>query len=227
MPRIRDDIFLATKTGDRDREGAWASINRSLERLQTDRVDLLQLHAVGDLDELGKALGKGGAIEAAVRAKDEGLVGDIGITGHGDQAPRHAPGGAAPLPVRDRADAAQPRAVARPGLPRRLRGARGRGPPAGRRADDDQDGVAAQLARRAPADALDLVRAVHRRRADPRHRLVGARRTTRSPAWRRRATSGCCSTSSPPSATGSRPADAEAVLDGDAEYSSPFMHMTI
>jgi aryl-alcohol dehydrogenase-like predicted oxidoreductase len=86
IPRIRKDIFLATKTGDRDREGAWASINRSLERLQTDRVDLIQLHAVGDLDELGKVLGKDGAIEAAVRAKDEGLVGDVGITGHGDQA---------------------------------------------------------------------------------------------------------------------------------------------
>jgi aryl-alcohol dehydrogenase-like predicted oxidoreductase len=86
IPRIRSDIFLATKTGDRDREGAWASINRSLERLRTDRVDLLQLHAVGDLDELGKVLGKDGAIEAAVRAKDEGLIGDVGITGHGDQA---------------------------------------------------------------------------------------------------------------------------------------------
>ena len=86
IPRIRKDIFLATKTGDRDREGAWASINRSLERLQTDRVDLLQLHAVGDLDELGKVPGKDGAIEAAVRAKDEGLIGDVGITGHGEQA---------------------------------------------------------------------------------------------------------------------------------------------
>jgi aryl-alcohol dehydrogenase-like predicted oxidoreductase len=86
IPRIRAQVFLATKTGDRDREGAWASINRSLERLQTEHVDLLQLHAVGDLDELGKVLGKGGAIEAAVRAKEEGLVGDIGITGHGDQA---------------------------------------------------------------------------------------------------------------------------------------------
>ena len=90
IPRIRQDIFLATKTGDRDREGAWASINRSLERLQTDHVDLLQLHAVGDLDELGKVLGKDGAIEAAVRAKDEGLIGDIGITGHGEHAaPTH------------------------------------------------------------------------------------------------------------------------------------------
>jgi aryl-alcohol dehydrogenase-like predicted oxidoreductase len=86
MPGIRKDVFLATKTGDRDREAAWASINRSLERLQTDRVDLLQLHAIGDLQELDAALGTGGAIEAAVRAKDEGLVGEIGITGHGDEA---------------------------------------------------------------------------------------------------------------------------------------------
>ena len=86
IPRIRDDVFLATKTGDRDREGAWASINRSLERLQTDHVDLLQLHAVGDLGELDKVTGRGGALEAAARAKDEGLVGDVGITGHGDEA---------------------------------------------------------------------------------------------------------------------------------------------
>ena len=86
MSRIRDDILLATKTGDRDAEGAWASINRSLERLQTDHLDLIQLHAVGDLEQLDLALGKGGAIEAAVRAQDEGLVGAIGITGHGTQA---------------------------------------------------------------------------------------------------------------------------------------------
>ena len=59
MADIRKDVFLATKTGDRDREAAWASINRSLERLQTDRVDLLQLHAIGDLDELDQALGAG------------------------------------------------------------------------------------------------------------------------------------------------------------------------
>ena len=87
MPRIRDDVFLATKTGDRDAEGAWASINRSLERLQTDHVDLIQLHAVGDLDELDKVTGKGGALEAALRAVDEGLAGAVGITGHGDEAP--------------------------------------------------------------------------------------------------------------------------------------------
>ena len=66
---------------------AWAQINASLERLQTDRVDLIQLHAVGDLDELDRVTGEGGALEAAVRAQDEGLVGAVGITGHGHEAP--------------------------------------------------------------------------------------------------------------------------------------------
>ena len=86
MPELRDRVFLATKTGQRDREGAWREIGSSLERLRTDRVDLLQLHAIGDLDELDLALRTGGAIEAAVRAQEEGLVGDIGITGHGPRA---------------------------------------------------------------------------------------------------------------------------------------------
>lgn len=88
MPRIRDQIFLATKTGERDRNAAWAQINASLERLQTDRVDLIQLHAVGDAAELDKITRPGGALEAATRARDEGLVGAIGITGHGHDAPR-------------------------------------------------------------------------------------------------------------------------------------------
>jgi aryl-alcohol dehydrogenase-like predicted oxidoreductase len=87
IPRIRDRIFLATKTGQRDRESAWREINASLERLQTDRVDLLQLHAVGDTGELDLATGSDGALEAATRAVDEGLVGAVGITGHGWDAP--------------------------------------------------------------------------------------------------------------------------------------------
>ncbi len=87
MAEIRDRVFLATKTGRRDRESAWREINASLERLQTDHVDLLQLHAVGDLDELDRAVGPDGALEAALRAQEEGLVGAVGITGHGDQAP--------------------------------------------------------------------------------------------------------------------------------------------
>ncbi|TQM64851.1 aryl-alcohol dehydrogenase-like predicted oxidoreductase [Humibacillus xanthopallidus] len=86
MPQIRDRIFLATKTGQRDRESAWREINASLERLQTDTVDLLQLHAIGDLAELDLATGPDGALEAAVRAMDEGLVGAVGVTGHGSEA---------------------------------------------------------------------------------------------------------------------------------------------
>ena len=87
MSQIRGDIFLATKTGQRDRESAWREINASLERLQTDSVDLLQLHAVGDLADLDAATGAHGALEAATRAQDEGLVGAVGITGHGHDAP--------------------------------------------------------------------------------------------------------------------------------------------
>ncbi|MET3805486.1 aryl-alcohol dehydrogenase-like predicted oxidoreductase [Nakamurella sp. UYEF19] len=86
MERIRSRIFLATKTEDRDRASAWVSINASLERLQTDRVDLLQLHAVGDLETLDRAVGTGGALEAAVQAQEQGMVGAIGITGHGTAA---------------------------------------------------------------------------------------------------------------------------------------------
>jgi aryl-alcohol dehydrogenase-like predicted oxidoreductase len=86
MSGLRSRVFLATKTGLRDREPAWAQVNASLERLRTDSVDLLQLHAVGDLDELDLVTRPGGALEAAVRAQQEGLVGAVGITGHGRQA---------------------------------------------------------------------------------------------------------------------------------------------
>ena len=87
MPDIRGRIFLATKTGLRDHDAAWAQINHSLERLQTDHVDLIQVHAVGDLEELDLVTRPGGSLEAVVRARDEGLAGAVGITGHGHQAP--------------------------------------------------------------------------------------------------------------------------------------------
>jgi aryl-alcohol dehydrogenase-like predicted oxidoreductase len=87
MTQIRNRIFLATKTGHRDGESAWQQINDSLRRLQTDRVDLLQLHAIGDLGELDAATRPDGALTAAIRAQEEGLIGAIGITGHGHQAP--------------------------------------------------------------------------------------------------------------------------------------------
>lgn len=85
---VRAEIFLATKTDERDRDAAWAQINRSLERLGTDRVDLLQLHSVGNLETLDRVTGTGGALEAALRAQEEGLVGAVGITGHTHEAPR-------------------------------------------------------------------------------------------------------------------------------------------
>ena len=83
----RGEIFLATKTGQRDAEAAWRGIHESLERLGVDSVDLLQLHAVGDLEELDKATAPEGALKAAVRAQEEGLITHIGITGHSHSAP--------------------------------------------------------------------------------------------------------------------------------------------
>ena len=87
MRQIRDQIFLATKTGRRDQESAWVEINSSLERLQTDRLDLLQLHAIGDLHELDLATRQDGSLQAAIRAQEAGMVNAVGITGHGHQAP--------------------------------------------------------------------------------------------------------------------------------------------
>ena len=83
MADHRSEYFLATKTGERTKDAAWAEINRSLERLQTDHVDLLQLHNLVDEEEWGTAFASGGVLEAAVRARDEGLTRHVGVTGHG------------------------------------------------------------------------------------------------------------------------------------------------
>jgi predicted aldo/keto reductase-like oxidoreductase len=88
MPKARKDIFLATKTGERTKVKAKEQIYRSLERLQVDTIDLLQLHGVGTLEELDKCTAKGGALEAVVEAKEEGIVKAIGITGHAHLAPQ-------------------------------------------------------------------------------------------------------------------------------------------
>ncbi len=87
MGEIRDGIFLSTKTGERDKDSARRQIEDSLERLRIDFVDLIQLHAVGDLEDLDRATRGGGSLEAAVEAREEGLVGAVGITGHGHEAP--------------------------------------------------------------------------------------------------------------------------------------------
>lgn len=83
MDSHRDKFFLASKTGDRDYAGARDSIRRSLDRLRTDRLDLIQLHALFHPDEWEKALGAGGALEACIEAREAGLVKHIGVTGHG------------------------------------------------------------------------------------------------------------------------------------------------
>jgi len=83
MARHRKDFFLATKTGSRGGGEARDDIHRSLERLRVDHVDLIQLHSLGHPDDWEQAMGPGGALEAAVRAKEEGLARFIGVTGHG------------------------------------------------------------------------------------------------------------------------------------------------
>lgn len=83
MGRYRDQFFLATKTEDRTRQGARESLHRSLDRLRTDHVDLFQIHNLSDPDEWDIALGPGGALEAFVEARDQGLTQFIGVTGHG------------------------------------------------------------------------------------------------------------------------------------------------
>jgi aryl-alcohol dehydrogenase-like predicted oxidoreductase len=79
----RDEFFLATKTGERTGDGARAELERSLTRLGVDHVDLIQLHNLVEPDEFEVAHGPGGAVEALAKARDEGLVRFIGVTGHG------------------------------------------------------------------------------------------------------------------------------------------------
>ena len=83
MEHHRDQFFIATKTGERSHDGAWAELQRSLQRLRVDTIDLWQLHNLVDEDEWSEAMGEGGALKAAVEARDRGLVRFIGVTGHG------------------------------------------------------------------------------------------------------------------------------------------------
>ena len=83
----RSRFFLATKTGKRTASEAKEELHRSLDRMGVDRIDLWQLHNLADPVEWETAFGPGGAIEAAVQARDEGLVRFVGVTGHGMQIP--------------------------------------------------------------------------------------------------------------------------------------------
>ena len=82
----RAGFFLATKTGARSYAGARDELHRSLERLGVGSVDLIQLHNLVEPDEQARALGPGGALEALVEARGQGLVRFIGVTGHGTRA---------------------------------------------------------------------------------------------------------------------------------------------
>jgi aryl-alcohol dehydrogenase-like predicted oxidoreductase len=85
LKRYPDRFFVATKTGKRRAEEAREELQRSLDRLQVDHVDLWQLHNLSDPIEWDTALSPGGVIDAAVEARDKGLVKAIGVTGHGAQ----------------------------------------------------------------------------------------------------------------------------------------------
>jgi aryl-alcohol dehydrogenase-like predicted oxidoreductase len=80
-------FFVATKTGERTYRGAREEIRRSLDRLGVDRVDSIQLHNLVDVIEWDAALSADGALEAALEAREEGLVRFIGVTGHGLSVP--------------------------------------------------------------------------------------------------------------------------------------------
>jgi aryl-alcohol dehydrogenase-like predicted oxidoreductase len=79
----RTEVFLATKTGERGGSAARAELERSLERMGVDHVDLIQLHNLVEDDEHDTVFAPGGAVEALAAARDEGLVAHIGVTGHG------------------------------------------------------------------------------------------------------------------------------------------------
>jgi len=82
LPQYRSEIFLASKTAMRDRDGAWRELERSLKRLNTDYLDLWQLHHVSFADEIETIFGAKGAIQVMEEAKAQGLIKFTGITGH-------------------------------------------------------------------------------------------------------------------------------------------------
>lgn len=87
LAQYRNDVFLATKTGHRTAAQAKQQLHESLERMQVDQIDLIQMHNLTNENDWQTAMGPGGALEALVEAKEQGLVRFIGVTGHGTYAP--------------------------------------------------------------------------------------------------------------------------------------------
>jgi len=85
MKEHRQDFFLATKTEERTYAGAKAELHKSLARLQVEYVDLWQMHFLIEEDDWQTAMGPGGALEAFIEAREQGLTRYLGVTGHGLQ----------------------------------------------------------------------------------------------------------------------------------------------
>ena len=86
LAKRRGEVFLATKTHDRGRDGSLKLLETSLKLLRTDHVDLWQLHAMSTMDDVEKVTAKGGALEAFREAREQKLVRFLGLTGHTDPA---------------------------------------------------------------------------------------------------------------------------------------------
>jgi aryl-alcohol dehydrogenase-like predicted oxidoreductase len=83
MKTHRKDFFLATKTRKRTYQEAWDGLQKSLERLNTDHVDLWQMHGLTNPNGWERAMGEGGALQALLEAREKGMVRFLGVTGHG------------------------------------------------------------------------------------------------------------------------------------------------
>ncbi len=88
MPEIRDQVFLGAKTSRRTRTDAWEDIRSITKRLNVESFDLFQLHSVGTMQALDQVTAPGGALEALVELREQGLTRWLGITGHGPDVPR-------------------------------------------------------------------------------------------------------------------------------------------
>jgi aryl-alcohol dehydrogenase-like predicted oxidoreductase len=86
MEKHRGDFFIATKTRRRTYQGAWDDLQRSLDRLRVDHVDLWQMHGLTGPAGWERAMGPGGTLEAFLEARDKGLVRFLGVTGHGTKS---------------------------------------------------------------------------------------------------------------------------------------------
>jgi len=78
----RKETFIATKTKERSRDASWQMLEKSLTLMKTDHIDLWQLHDIGTLEDINACFAKGGAMEALLEAKSQGIVSFLGITGH-------------------------------------------------------------------------------------------------------------------------------------------------